>query len=436
MTTPSAIANATFAPKVPREVTALLAALQFCGADTEALQELSDTEWHSLLRFCELAHLTLPLAQLSLNRVPAWVTQRLQANVSDNALRFLRVQATYREVARALDQAGVEHIVIKGFTQAPDYVPHPHLRVQSDLDLCCPPDQLDRARSALEAIGYRSDTREDYGRADHSPTMIRPGKWTWRGNAFDPEMPLSVELHFCLWNNDTALFPIPETDQFWHRRIARSVAGLDFPALDPIDHLGHLTLHILRNILSRDTIVHHVYELASFLDAHAADDAFWTAWKTTHTDSLRAREAIAFYHARLWFRCDIHPAVREQIDALPPRQTSWLERFGSSALEVMFHEIKDAVWLHMTLLDTPLSKLTLLRRSFLPNRVPSPARPAAPIVVRAAAASNRNKGASSNVVSYFALRTISYARANISTVARGLGWHLSRHASRISSGSS
>src|ERR1700684_3378694 len=45
--------------------------------------------------------------------------------------------------------------------------------------------------------------------------------------------------------------------------------------LSPVDHLAYIALHILRNILLGDWIVHHVRELAVFLHSHADDDGFW-----------------------------------------------------------------------------------------------------------------------------------------------------------------
>jgi MFS family permease len=416
------ITNEAFPPPVPREVAALLAALQLKHASVSGLQNLSNDEWRSLLRFSELAHLTLPLAQLQFEGKPIWVDERLQSNLADNALRFARVKATYREAACALYRAGVDHVVIKGFTQAPDYVPNPRLRMQSDIDLFCPPDHIPRAQAALEALGYQPDVRQDYRRADHSPTMTRPQGWTWRGNAFDPDMPLAVETHFCLWNDDTALFSVPETEQFWERRILRSIDDMEFLSFHPVDHLGHLCLHILRNILARDTIVHHVYELANFLHARAHDDAFWQSWTTLHSSSLRAKEAIAFQHARLWFRCDLHPAVQQQLEALPPQQAAWLDRFGTSSCETMFRENKDSLWLHLCLIPNPGRKLLLLRRTFLPNRIPDPGMPATTLAALAA-----GKPHNTGLIQYLARRTVTYTRTNLSTLTRGLQWQLQQH---------
>lgn len=392
----------------------------------DGLHNLSDDEWHSLLHFCELAHLTLPLAQLRLNSLPSWVERRLQRNLSDNTLRFERVKATYREAAQALEQAGVEHIVIKGFTQAPDYIPDPRLRQQSDLDLVCPPEQIERARAALEAIGYVPDPRIDVTNSDHAPAMIRLGHWKWRGNVFDPDMPLSVELHFCLWNPCVSLLELPETQQFWERRISRSIDGIDFPSLAPIDHLGHLTLHILRNLFLRESVVHHIYELATFLHAHANDNSFWNQWKIQHCSALRERQAIALFLAEAWFRCDLHPAVREQIADQAQAQLEWLRHFTWSPFELTFHPNKDSVWLHLSLLRGAQNKLTLLRRTFLP-KASSDMNSWRVIVRNKSVVDTDDAHPYRRYAGYLLSRSLDHMRMNLGVLSRGLAWRLTRH---------
>jgi hypothetical protein len=135
---------------------------------------------------------------------------------------------------------------------------------------------IETAAKALQSIGYRpSDAEPSYVLADHAPTLVRIGNWTWRGNSFDPEMPLSLELHFCLWNEPVSQTPMPEVRAFWERRSHRELDGLVFPSLSGADQLAYMTLHILRNLFLRAWIIHHVRELAVFLHNHADDDAFW-----------------------------------------------------------------------------------------------------------------------------------------------------------------
>ena len=415
----------TLSLRIPHEVVALIAALQLREPNTALLKTLSDQEWDKLLTFCDLAHLKLILAQLPSNDFPDWVVERLSKNVMDNTQRFKRVKATYKEAAEALSAAGVEHVVIKGFTQCPDYIEFPGFRMQSDLDLYCPAEMIEPARIALEALGYIRDKGTASKRNDHISAMIRQRDWTWSGNHYDPEMPLSIELHFCLWNEGTSLFSVPGVEGFWERRTTRSLEDLSFSCLSPVDHLGYLALHILRNILLRDWVVHHVRELAFFLHTHANDDAFWAAWRETHDASLRSLEAIAFYYARAWFNCNFHQQVEKEVANISPTQQQWLRRFVGSAFEVMFHQNKDSVWLHLSLLKSSKAKRTLFKRFFVPSTISSVTTPGMGVQNRQSRLS-RKLHPYVQYCGYLAFRCTSYSYVNLTAVLRGLIWRFSR----------
>ncbi len=366
------IGNGTLAPKIPREFAALMDALQIEGANTDALLLLQTEDWQKLLDFCDLAHLTLPLSRVEQAGFPDWVSHRLQANVADNAQRFELLQTAYLEAEAALRHAGVAHLVVKGFTQSPDYVANPRLRMQSDLDIVCQQGQIDAARSALMRIGYTTSDALDYSRADHIPTLTRSGKWQWRGNMFDPEMPPSIELHFCLWNDKVSMIELPEVKRFWDRRVLRQIGHVKFSGLSDVDQLGYLALHILRGVISGDWIVHHVNELATFLHANIANVEFWNHWLATHSVRLRTLEAIAFGLARKWFSCTCSPIVCSEIERLPNMQQKWLHHFSGAPLEVMFRRNKDGHLLHVLLTNTRGARRVALRRALIPTYIPGP----------------------------------------------------------------
>lgn len=410
--------------KVPYEVTALLRALHFGTSSTKSLQKLNDDQWRSLLEFCHTSHLTLSLAQLPLVGVPAWVTDLLARNLADNALRYSAIKSVYHGAAAALDKAGVEHIVIKGFTQAPGYVSHPELRSQSDLDLFCPPEQIEAAQAALEEIGYRPEKSVNIQAADHTHALIRLGNWEWKGNPYDPGMPLGIELHFCLWNRQISRIDLPEVESFWQRRTLRQIEGFSFRCLNPVDHLGYLSLHILRNILLRDWIIHHVRELAVFLHSHAEDHAFWDSWIELHPKSLRSLEAIAFYHSRAWFGCRLHWRIEQEIAGITSSQRTWLERFSDSSLENMFHQNKDQLWLHLSLISSPKDKWKIFRRTLLPLRIGAWNSPIVRIRNRRLVQSSSNPLL--RYLNYFISRSVSHGGASIATLFRGLTWWISK----------
>ena len=408
---PYPVGNGTLTPRVPREFVALMDALQLEGANTDALLLLDTDDWRKLLEFCDLAHLTLALAQVDRAGFPQWVIDRLEKNLADNAQRFELVRAAYTEAAAVLTGAGVSHMVVKGFSQAPAYVADPRLRVQSDIDFYCPPDQIQRAQTALKKIGYAEEDEVDYSRADHLPTLSRRGKWQWRGNPYDPEMPLSIELHFCLWNDATSLIDLPDVNRFWDRRVERRLGKLEFPGLSDVDQLAYLALHILRGAFTGDWIVHHVHELATFLHANVTNVEFWDEWLSTHNVRLRKLQSIAFSLARSWFSCACSQVVCAEIDRLPEMQKRWLRLFGGSPLEVMFRRNKDGRLLHLLLADTQDGRRAAFRRAIIPPRVRGPNAPEIEIRNR------RNIGISGmnryvSYLRYLVSRVIEHAFAN------------------------
>lgn len=377
-----AFGNGSVTACIPPEMAALMDALQLHGAFTDVLADLKDTEWERLLDISDRAHLTMALAQLPRAAFPAWVADRLQRNVADNAARYERIQAIYREVVSALDRAGIPHVVLKGFSHAPDYVKDPGLRMQGDLDLYCEPQHTDMAVKALESIGYKPFLDMDYRLADHAPSMIRNQGWVWRGNMYDPAMPLSVEIHFCLWNERLLLIPLPEVGCFWDRRVVRKLGDFVFSSFSPVDQLGYIALHVMRNVLTGRGVAHLTYELATFLHRRAADGQFWAEWESTHSPSTRSIEAIAFSLAIRWFSGESHTAVQKQMDSLPSIQRSWLERFGGCPLEDMFRPTREGRILHFILADSGANRRRILRKTIFPTLISKPGSLAVRVSVR------------------------------------------------------
>ncbi len=366
---PYPIGNGNLSPLLPRHFAALMDSLQLRGASTDALLQLERRDWEKLLDFCDLAHLALALGQVVSPDLPSWVLRRLEKNTADNALRYQRALATYVEAAEALRQSGTPHLVLKGFSQAPDYVKHPRLRMQCDLDFYCPKSYIPQAQKSLETLGYTPDSGIDFQRADHTPTLSRKTSWKWNGNMYDPEMPLSIELHFCLWNQHISLVAMCEVEDFWKRREDRKLDQITFPALHPVDQLGYFALHILRGTFWGDWVVHHVHELAVFLTHHANNDGFWTEWERTHSPRLRSLQAIAFWLAEAWFSCDLHKQARMQIDSLPPLHKEWLQQLGGSPLEAMFYRNKDGRLLQFLIADSWATRKTVLQGTIVPPSI-------------------------------------------------------------------
>jgi hypothetical protein len=357
-------------PSTPRYVNALLSALNLRSPQPELLHTLDDRQWQRLLVFGDQMHLTIPLYQAFESYCPSWVRERVERNVTDNAQRFQSIKTTYNEIADILKRTNVDHLVLKGFTKAPEYVPDPRHRIQSDIDLFCVPETVIRARDALSALGFRSQHRLD-DLCEHLPALRRKTAWQWRGNAYDPEMPVAIELHHSLWDSTIERGPEGVTD-FWHRRVERRLEEIRFSALCPIDSLGYLALNLLRDLLRGTGLVtSQVYELAWFLHRNSHNEEFWNNWTAMHDSALRRLETVSFLLARTWFDCNLAKAVETEIDRLPLGTQRWFDSLATCPSPMgWLRPNQDRVWLHISLLETTAEKRKVVFSRLLPRVLP------------------------------------------------------------------
>jgi hypothetical protein len=354
----------------PRHVAALFSALQFRDPRPECLRALNDAEWRALLAFSTRAHLRLILGSRCQEHLPGWVRERIAINLADNTERVARIGRAYQEIAEALRQAGAEHLVMKGFAQFPCFVPELRLRPQSDIDLYCPPGSLLAARDALLKVGYEPDRAPSHDRPDHLPALVRWNGWEWRGNPFDPEMPPAVELHHRFWDASRARFGPADLAAFWSRRIERSAGLLRFPALYAVDSFGCLALHALRDLLYGGLLPCHIYELGYFLHQNAENGSLWAMWLDWHDNELRSMATIPAMLAAAWFDPQLPAAVAEQARRLPGIVPRWYREFSDSPIRSLFYPNKDAVWLHVGLVRSPLDRASVFIRRLFPLWVP------------------------------------------------------------------
>ncbi|HTR34734.1 MAG TPA: MFS transporter [Bryobacteraceae bacterium] len=358
---------------MPRYARAVMAALRFSAPDTEPLAALTEPEWSKALAFADRAQLKLPLGLRCRESLPDSICADVNQDLCNNAERWRRVKAVYCEVASAFDDVGLEFAVLKGFSHCPLFAADSRHRAQFDIDLLLPPSQLGEARDVALRLGYEPAVPFDQHPTDHLPALVRKNGWEWRGGSFyDPEIPLSLELHFRLWDERTERFAPAGLDCFWERRQERELDGLKFVGLHAADAVGYATLHLLRHLLRGDLRPYHLYETAYLLHRSAGDTLFWTQWHELHDASLRRLEAICFSLAERWFDCRLPVAVSEEFDHLPQDVRRWLDTFSESPLTGLFHPNKDEVWLHWSLVESRRDRWAVLRRRAMPEQLPSP----------------------------------------------------------------
>ncbi len=353
-----------------RQIVPILDALKFRGANREPLRAFTGQEWSQLLELCDRMNLTLPLRRVCGADLPLSVCTRIDDNIRSNEARFARMTQTYAEIANALQSAGIEYVVLKGFAQWPAFMRGPRNRLQSDIDLFSPPESIVAVRDALQRIGYGRIPGGEHLPRGHVPPMTQPTTWQWRGNFYDPEAPLGVDLHWRFWNEAGERIEATGVEQFWHRRVERQWQGLSCPALHPVDAFGYSALHVLHHLVLEGPTPFHVYELAWFLHSHAENRQFWEDWKEMHPSSLRRLQAVSFRLALEWFDCSLPAAIEEEIDCLSPPVKRWFVRYRESPLDASGHPNKHSLWLHLSLLNSARDRIAVFGNVIFPLRMP------------------------------------------------------------------
>jgi len=385
-------------PGLPGPVAAVLAALHFRKSSPARLLELNETERRDALAWSDRQGLTLLLGDV----LPEEVAERARKNRA----RLQVAEETYRRLA---DLPG-EFVALKGITQCELFGIRAEDRAQYDIDLYFPRETVDGARDALLARDYESIEGVEKFPTDHLPGLFPRTEWRWRGDYFDPEMPLAVELHFQFWNSRLERLEAPGNEEFWRRRSRRTVRGAELSMLCPQDMAAYAALHLLKHLLRGSTRAFHVYELASFLERHAADDRFWAAWRQLHAPGLRRLQAVSFVLAEAWFGCELAPAARDEIARLPEATRAWFAEFAASPAIQTVRPNKDELWLHLSLLAGWRDKWSVARRRLFPANLPPPSR------------ATESQSRRAVWAAWFASRMRHHAISLVTTVASGWRW--------------
>jgi Uncharacterised nucleotidyltransferase len=352
--------------RMPAGPAAALAALHLSDPRPEALARLSEFQWREALAFCNRSQITLALRGRARDAMPAWVRDITDQNLAHNIERLSVVEELYRSVAERLGAVGIEFVALKGLTQCPLFGSEPRNRPQYDIDLYCPRETVSAARDALVTLGFESMEGMENFPTDHLPALIRKTGWQYRGDVFDPEMPLAVELHFQFWNGSLERLAAPGVEEFWTRRVVRPI--LNLPALAAPDALAYACLHLLKHVLRGNARPFHVYEVACFLNLRSGDEAFWTRWRSLHPPELRRLQAVAFRLAWEWF--GVPGPAEEEMSQLPSSTRAWFERFALSPAAAPFDSNKDELWLHLSLLESRRDAVAVACRRLFPGRLP------------------------------------------------------------------
>ena len=355
------------AAKAPQHILAGLELFQFQNSSADRLALLSAAERQLFSQWCDARQLTLTLPHVCSSPLPSWVWDNLNPKAARCNLRLNRIKRALFEIVGALNQARLEFVMLKGLSHSPALTPNAALRAQGDIDLWLLGQSVSKARDVLSHLGYvpLMDAK-----SRHLAPMQRPSDWEWRGDLFDPDIPISIELHYELWSDRTEYIPAPGLELFWDRKKLRDFDGHPINVLCDEDLLGFATLHLLLHLLHGDLPLQRAWEIARFLHTHVCDDVFWRSWRSSHPAALRQLETCVFYLVTNWFGCARREELARDFEGLPVMARSWLEEYSSALLQREWKPNKSEIWLHLAFINNPKYEALVLFRRLIPTSLP------------------------------------------------------------------
>ncbi len=351
----------------PRHILAAFEALQFQGSSTHRLAQLDEPERRPFLNWCDDRQLSLVLPHACSSPLPPWLAASVGQRCARYNLRFDRLKRQLFEVVDAFNAAGLEFVMLKGLSHAPELTPDARWRAQGDIDLWLTGSSVHKGQDILKSLGYVAVLES---KSRHLAPMRRPSNWRWRGDLFDPDMPVSIELHHELWSEQAERIPVPQLHQFWERKEVRDFDGHKVHVLCNADLLGFACLHFLLHLLHGDLPLQRSWEIARFLDDRIDDENFWALWRTSHSPDLRALETCVFCLVSKWFGCLLRQEIQADVQKLPIMVQSWLAEFSLDPLRNQWTLNKSETWLHLALTRNPKHKAQILLRRLLPRNIP------------------------------------------------------------------
>ncbi len=160
--------------------------------------------------------------------------RRVREAHRDALLGVLALDELLLDAVAALDDAGIDHRVLKGSALAHLAHPDPAGRLWADVDLLVPAAELDRAVAALAAVGARR--LHPPLRPDHDRRFAKAVTLRTTGGA-------EIDLHRTLAAGPYGLVADPVV---WFEAPASSfvLAGRSLPTLDVAGHLVHAAAHL------------------------------------------------------------------------------------------------------------------------------------------------------------------------------------------------
>lgn len=218
---------------------------------------LSRNEWEEILSLAE-AHRVLPMVFQAVYACPAakLADKRLMSFYRSCAIQMVALQtwksAEFHPLLQALQEAGIQPLVVKGVTCRELY-PNPDHRLSSDEDVLIDPEQFAACHRVLTEFGL---TTRDPDNDSYEVGYVRP------------DGSLYVEIHRSLFPEEHTAYG--DMNRFFTDVRSRAVQQRGVPTLHPTDHMLYLLCHAFKHFLHSGFGVRQVCDLILYANAYGS----------------------------------------------------------------------------------------------------------------------------------------------------------------------
>jgi hypothetical protein len=316
---------------------AIISCLQLSGtsADFGRLARFSPLDWERTMGWIDRAGLTLYLLERlrdcgASEVLPPQVLARFEQNLADNSCRVDHLLYETGCINEKLDQAGVQYVVIKGFSLWPEFCSNPYLRTQCDLDYLVARQSLRSAQSVLLELGYearRSAAAQEF--AFERPLRRVPSQFD---SPYNVETTPMVELHAGIWEEVTHHVPLEEPAFVLNSPKLKEWGGLRFPVLSDEDALLLQLLHTFQHMLSYWAKLSWFLEIGRFMEKRSQGSLFWKQFsqRLEGAPQLAEFSTIALELSANVFSAPMPEVARHWRQLLRPSARLWLDNYGHS----------------------------------------------------------------------------------------------------------
>src|ERR1700722_6194029 len=316
---------------------AIIGCLQLSGTsyDFEQMARFSARDWERTLGWIDRAGLALYLTERlracgAIAVLPPQMSARFERNLADNRGRVDHLLYETGCIKEKFDQAGVQYVVIKGFSLWPEFCSNPYLRTQCDLDFLVARQSLRSAQSVLLELGYearRSAAAQEF--AFERPLRRVPSPFD---SPYNVETTPMVELHAGIWEEVTHGVPLEEPAFVLNNPKLKEWGGLRFPVLSDEDALLLQVLHAFQHMLSYWAKLSWFLEIGRFMEKRSQDSLFWKQFsqRLEGAPQLAEFSTIALELSANVFSAPMPEVAQHWRQLLRPSARLWLDNYGHS----------------------------------------------------------------------------------------------------------